>query len=113
MPIGYPTIQLNSLTLPVLRFHQTLKNMMITHCFEVSKDWDEGVHLLRESVHEALGFSSFELVFGHDPWGPPKLLKEAWLTVDPLEHIITQVSDAHHRLLKATEFAQKNRHKET
>ena len=51
------------------RFHQTLKNMIRTSCFESDKDWDEGVHLLlfavRESVQEVLGFNPFELVFGH------------------------------------------------
>lgn len=74
------------------RFHQTLKNMMEAYCFEESKDWDEGVHLLlfavRESVHESLGFSPFELVFGHFPRGPLKLLKEIWLTVDAPEDVI-------------------------
>ena len=51
------------------RFHQTLKNMIRSYCFENKKDWDEGVHLLlfavRESIQESLGFSPFELVFGH------------------------------------------------
>ena len=56
------------------RFHQTLKNMIRTYCFDFPKDWDEGVHLLlfaaRESVQESLGFSPFELVFGHQVRGP-------------------------------------------
>ena len=51
------------------RFHQTLKNMIRSYCFDTEKDWDEGIHLLlfavRESVQESLGFSPFELVFGH------------------------------------------------
>ena len=51
------------------RFHQTLKNMIMSYCFDTEKDWDEGIHLLffavRESVQESLGFSLFELVFGH------------------------------------------------
>ena len=71
-----------------------------------------GVHLLlfavRESVYETLGFSPFMLVFGHVPRGPLKLLKEAWLVTDSSEDAITQVSDVQHRLLKATEYAQKN-----
>ena len=62
------------------RFHQTLKTMIKMHCIENSKDWDEGVHLLlfavRESVQESLGFSPFELVFGHAVRGPLLLLKE-------------------------------------
>ena len=51
------------------RFHSTLKNMIRNFCFENEKDWDEGVSLLmfaaRESIQESLGFSPFELVFGH------------------------------------------------
>ena len=62
------------------RFHQTLKTMIKMYCIENSKDWDEGVHLLlfaiRESVQESLGFSPFELVFGHAVRGPLLLLKE-------------------------------------
>ena len=45
------------------RFHQTLKNMIRSYCFDTEKDWDEGIHLLlfavRESVQESLGFSPF------------------------------------------------------
>ena len=51
------------------RFHQTLKNMIRFYCSDTEKDWDDGIHLLlfavRESVQESLGFSPFELVFGH------------------------------------------------
>jgi len=95
------------------RFHQTLKNMMRTYCQEQSKDWDEGVHMLlfavRESVQEALGFSPFELVFGHVPRGPLKMLKEVWLTTeDDTQDVITHVTDVRDRLQKATEFARKN-----
>ena len=43
------------------RFHQTLKNMIKSYCFDTEKDWDEGIHLLlfavRESVQESLDFS--------------------------------------------------------
>ena len=28
------------------RFHQTLKNMILTYCLDFEKDWDEGGHLL-------------------------------------------------------------------
>ena len=65
------------------RFHQTLKNMIRSYCFDTEKDWDEGIHLLlfavRQSVQESLGFSPFELVFGHTVRGPLKLLKEKFL----------------------------------
>ena len=50
------------------RFHQTLKNVMRTYCYEQQRDWDEGIPMLlfavRESVQASLGFSPFELVFG-------------------------------------------------
>ena len=62
------------------RFHQTLKNMIRTYCFDFEKDWDEGVHLLlfaaREAVQETLGFCPFELMFGRTVRGPLELLKE-------------------------------------
>ena len=28
------------------RFHQTLKSMIRSYCFDTEKDWDEGTHLL-------------------------------------------------------------------
>ena len=80
------------------RFHQTLKNMIRSYCFDTEKDWDEGIHLLlfavRESVQESLGYSPFELVFGHSVRGPLKLLKEKFLSNDetPL-NLLQYVSD--------------------
>ena len=63
----------------VERFHQTLKNIIWSYCFDTETDWDKGIHLLlfavRESVPESLGFSLFEIVFGHTVRGPLKLLK--------------------------------------
>ena len=57
--------------------------MIRAYCFQEGKDWDEGIPLLlfvgRESIQVSLGFSPFELVFGHTPRGPLKLLKEALL----------------------------------
>ena len=54
--------------------------------FDTNRDWDEGVHLLlfavRESVQESLGFSPFELVFGHSVRGPLKLFKEKLFSHD-------------------------------
>ncbi|KAJ8023244.1 hypothetical protein HOLleu_35604 [Holothuria leucospilota] len=51
------------------RFHQTLKNMLKTYCHDNERDWDEGIPFVmfaaRESIQESLGFSPFELVFGH------------------------------------------------
>ena len=88
------------------RFHQTLKNMIRSYCFDTEKDWDEAIHLLlfavRESVQESLGFSPFELVFGHTVRGPLKLLKEKFLSDDDSSlNLLQYVSDFKNRLSKA------------
>ena len=95
------------------RFHQTLKNMIRSYCFDTEKDWNECIHLLlfavRESVQESLGFSPFELVFGHTVRGPLKLMKEKFLSNNdsPLK-LLQYVSDFETRLTKAWEVARSN-----
>ncbi|KAJ8050189.1 hypothetical protein HOLleu_03291 [Holothuria leucospilota] len=95
------------------RFHQTLKNMLKTYCHDNERDWDEGIPFImfaaRESIQESLGFSPFELVFGHTVRGPLKLLKEKWLS-DPGEdlHLLDYVSRFKDRLHGACELAQEN-----
>ena len=95
------------------RFHQTYKNMIRTYCFDTEKDWNEGIHLLlfaaRESVQESLGFSPFELVFGHTVRGPRQLLKEKFLSdnVDSL-NLLQYVSDFRTKLTRACELARAN-----
>ena len=96
------------------RWHQTLKTMMRIYCFETEKDWDEGIHLLlfaaQESVQESLGFSPFELVFGHTVRGPLKLLKEKLLQSSNNESInlLQYVSDSRTKLFRACELARAN-----
>lgn len=94
------------------RFHQTLKTMIKTYCLDNGKDWDEGVPLLlfavREVVQESLGFSPFELVFGHEVRGPLKMLKEHWLEEDTKYHLLDYVSSFKERLLKACSMAKEN-----
>ena len=95
------------------RFHQTLKNMIRSYCFDSEKDWDEGIHLLlfavRESVQESLGFIHFELVFGHTVRGPLKLMKEKFLSTDssPL-NLLQYVSNFGEKLASACEIAKSN-----
>ena len=87
--------------------------MIKSYCFDTEKDWDEGIHLLlfavRESVQESLGFSPFELVFGHSVCGSLKLLKEKFLSNDetPL-NLLQYVSDFRNRLSRACEVARFN-----
>lgn len=95
------------------RWHQTLKNMMRIYCFETERDWDEGIHLLlfaaRESVQESLGFSPFELVFGHTVRGPLKHLKEKFLSSENHSiNLLQYVSDFRTKLNRACELARAN-----
>ena len=95
------------------RFHQTYKNMIRTYCYDTEKDWDEGVHLLlfaaRESVQESLGFSPFELVFGHTVRGPLKLLKEKFISSSNESlNLLQYVSDFRTKLARACELARAN-----
>lgn len=64
------------------RFYQTLKSIIQAYCFQEKLDWDKGILILftmREAIQTSLEFSPFELVFGHTPRSPLKLLKEVWL----------------------------------
>ena len=95
------------------RFHQTLKNMIRSYCFDTYRDWDEGVHLLlfavRESVQASLGYSPFELVFGHSVRGPLKLFKEKLLSHDDVSlNLLQYVSDFRTKLSNACEMAKSN-----
>ena len=87
--------------------------MIRSYCLDTDKNWDEGIHLLlfavRESVQESLGFSPFELVFGHTVRGPLKLLKEKFLSEDdPKLNLLDYVSDFRHRLSSACDLARHN-----
>jgi len=62
----------------------------------------------RESVQETLGFSPFELVFGHTVRGPLKLLKEKWLNERSEVSLLDYVSKFRHRLNRATDIAKEN-----
>ena len=79
--------------------------MIKIYCFDPSKDWDECIRLLlfaiRESVQESLGFSPFELVFGHNVRGPLKLLIEKIVAEEntPL-NLLQYVADFRHKLSK-------------
>jgi hypothetical protein len=64
---------------------------------------------VRESVQESLGFSPFELVFGHTVRGPLKLLKEKFLSEDDMSlNLLQYVSDFRNRLTNAFELARLN-----
>ena len=95
------------------RFHQTLKTMIKTYCFDTKNCWDKVIHLLlfatREAVQESLGFSPFQLVFGHTVRDPLKLFKEKFLfDGNDCLNLFSYVSDFRTRLSKVCELAREN-----
>ena len=64
---------------------------------------------VRESVQESVGFSPFELIFGHSVLGLLKLLKEKFLSNDESPfNLLQYVSDFRNRLSRACEVARSN-----
>ena len=62
---------------------------------------------VRESIQESLGFSPFELVFGHTVRGPLLLLK--WLDEDPEKiSVLKCVATFKDRLFRAGQMAKRN-----
>ncbi len=96
----------------VERFHQTLKLMLRTFCLETGKDWDEGVDLLlfavRDSKQESLGFTPFQLVYGHEVRGPLKVLKECWLSEDNVTPLASYVTQFKKKFSLAVDLATSN-----
>ena len=87
--------------------------MVGSYCFDTEKDWDEGIHLLlfavRESVQESLGFSPFQLVFGHTVRGPLKLLKEKYLPQEDIPlNLLQYLPNFRKKLLTACEGSKSN-----
>ena len=66
----------------VERFNGTLKQMLRQLCAERPKDWDRyfsaALFAYRDTTQESLGFSPFELVYGHAVRGPMRILRELW-----------------------------------
>ena len=90
--------------------------MLCVYCTEHDKSWEEEVHFVlfasREAVQDSLGFSPFELVFGHAVRSPLKVVKEVWLRDEPVMNLFDYVSDIatymRQRAHKAWEIAGKN-----
>ena len=95
------------------RYHQTLKTMMRTYCEEHTIDWDKGIPLLlfatREVPVESLGFSPFELVFGHKVRGPLKLMEELILNEEETPiNVVNYVHTVQERLIETFNLARDN-----
>ena len=96
----------------VERFHQTLKSMIKSYIFDHEKDWDVGLPFLlfasRDSIQESLGFTPFELVFGHKVRGPLGLLKDKCFNEKSPEDIFTYTAKMKERLRCRVKVAQAN-----
>ncbi|KAK4287334.1 hypothetical protein Pmani_039592, partial [Petrolisthes manimaculis] len=94
------------------RFHQTLKSMLRKHCEDYQKEWDKSLpyvlFAIREVPNESLGFSPFELLFGHNVKGPLRLVKEKWLEESNERGLLKYVTDVKLRLKRAWELAECN-----
>ncbi|XP_071791644.1 uncharacterized protein [Asterias amurensis] len=73
----------------VEKFNGTLKRMLRRMCNERPRDWDRYIPALlfayRESPQESLGYSPFQLIYGHTVRGPLTILKELWTGNAPEE----------------------------
>ncbi|XP_063586255.1 uncharacterized protein LOC134763618 [Penaeus indicus] len=96
----------------VERFHYTLKTMIKSFCLEAGSEWDEVIDLLlfsvRESVQESLGFSPFQLIYGHEVRGPLKVLKECWLNEEVVVPVSVYVENLKCKLKTAISIAHKH-----
>ena len=77
------------------------------------KNRDECIPFLmfavRDTVQETLGFTPFELVFGHEVLGPLKALKEVFLEKSNNDrNVLLYVQEFHQRLTEAWQFAHEN-----
>lgn len=93
------------------RFHQTLKSLIRCYCLENPADWDECLDLLlfaiRDSKHESLGYSPYELLFGREVRGPLKVLKDTWVhDNDVIPSKIQYVNELRDKIKKINSFAQ-------
>ena len=79
------------------RFHQTMKTMIKKYCLENGLDWDKELpyllFALRSAPSEALGYSPFQLVFGHSVRGPLDVVRECWEEESPNVDLLTYITE--------------------
>jgi transposase InsO family protein len=87
------------------RYHQTMKSMLRAYCFEHDSDWDESIPFVlfasRSAVQESLGFSPFDLVFGHHVRGPLTAVSESILNEESNDSLLDYVVKFRERLQAA------------
>lgn len=87
--------------------------MLRAYSIEHQLDWDQGVPFVlfavREAVQESLGFSPFEMIFGHCIRGPLKLIRERWMIDQPMpDDMHEYVAKMKGTLIATQELAKKH-----
>ena len=94
------------------RFHQTMKSMIKKYCMESGSDWDKELPYLlfafRSAPSESLGYSPFQLIFGHCVRGPLDVVRECWEENDVQLDLLTYLSELNGKLSKAWNFAKEH-----
>ncbi|KAJ1142020.1 hypothetical protein NDU88_008348 [Pleurodeles waltl] len=98
----------------VERFNKTLKGMIMGLPEKLKRRWDVLLPCLlfayREVPQKGVGFSPFELLFGHPVRGPLALVKEGWERPlhEPKQDIVDYVLGLRSRMAEYMEKASKN-----
>ena len=87
--------------------------MLKKYCYENSKNWGQGVELvqfaLRDTVQESLGFTPFEMVFGHNIRKPITVTKDMFLEkADEKINVLQYVQNFREKLHSIRELAHDN-----
>ena len=84
------------------RFHATLKNALSKYTLSNLGDWEENLpfvlYAIRSSPNETLGFSPYELVYGHNVRGPLDMLKENWESSKSNKNMLQYILDFKEKL---------------
>ena len=96
----------------VERFHQTLKSVLRKFCMETGNEWDKEIpyalFAIRSMPNDSLGFSPFQMIFGHNVRTPLDVVREFWEGENSEMNVLDYVSNLQERLRKAWTFALEN-----
>ena len=97
----------------VERFNQTLKTMLRKTAVRKGLDWDVMLLYLlfayREVPQASTGFSSFELLYGHQVRGPLDVLNEMWQSSKKSEEsVVSHILSIREKLEKMRDMAGEN-----
>ena len=94
------------------RFHGTLKSALGKYAHSHPNKWDEDIPFvlfaLRSAPSESLGFSPYELVYGHNVRGPLDVLKDQWEESSPNVNLLEHVTQFKEKLRTILTWARGN-----